>query len=70
MVLVGKDCWLVKRGIPETDAFIMRQEDLPKKELYATKRMVHITEEVTEEDFFYLGIPSLEYSIASTVVPL
>ena len=70
LVLVGKDFRVVRRRSPTTNAFIMCNEDLPKKELYATKRMVHITEEVTEEDFFYLGIPSLESSIASTVVPL
>ena len=45
---------VVRRGSPETDAFIMRNEDFPNKELYATKRMVHITEEGPEEDLFYL----------------
>ena len=46
VVLVGKYFWVVRMGIPATDAFIMRCEDFPNKELYATKRMVYITEEV------------------------
>ena len=46
LVLVGKYFWVVRMGIPATDAFIMRCEDFPNKELYATKRMVYITEEV------------------------
>ena len=45
MVLVGQDFRVVMRGGPATDAFIIRNEYLPNKELYATKRMVHIPEE-------------------------
>ena len=45
MVLVGKDFWVVMRGVPGIDAFIIHNEDSPKKEIYATKRMVNITEE-------------------------
>ena len=48
LVLVGKYFRVVRRGSPATNAFIMRDEDLPNKELYATKRMAHITEEVPE----------------------
>ena len=47
----------------------MRHEDLPNKELYATKRMVHIIEEVPKEDLFDLDIPFLDSSIDSAVVP-
>ena len=54
MVLVGKYFWVVSKGSPETDTFIMRHEDLPNKELYYTKRMVHITEEGPEEYLFNL----------------
>ena len=68
-MLVGKYFWVVSRGSPATELFIMRHEYFPDKELYATKRMVHITEEGTEEDLLDLEIPSLEYSIASVVVP-
>ena len=49
MVLVGQYFWVVRRGSPATDPFIKRHEDFPDKELYATKRMVHITEEGPEE---------------------
>ena len=42
MVLVGKYFRLARRESPVTNAFIMRHEDLPNKEIYATKRMVHI----------------------------
>ena len=52
LVLVGHNFWVVRRGGPATYAFIMRHEDFPNKELYATKRMVHITEEGHEEDLF------------------
>ena len=45
LVLVWKGFWVVRRGSPATNVFTMRHEDLPNKELYATKRMVHITEE-------------------------
>ena len=39
-----RECfWVVNRGSPATDAFIVCHEDLPNKELYSTKRMVHIT---------------------------
>ena len=44
-MLVGKNVWVLRREGPATNAFIMRHEDFPNKELYATKRMVHITEE-------------------------
>ena len=60
MVLVGHNFWVVMRGIADTNAFIMRHEDLPNKELYATKRVVHITEEGPEEDLNYLERSSLE----------
>ena len=68
LVLLGQDFWLVRRGSPATDTFIMRHEDFPNKELYATKRMVHITEEGHEEDLFDLWRLSLDYYIASAVV--
>ena len=29
LVFVGRYLWVVRRGIPATDAFIMRHEDLP-----------------------------------------
>ena len=57
------------RGGPETNLFIIRHEDFTKKELYATKRMVHITEESPKEDLFYLGIHFIDSYIASEVVP-
>ena len=57
LVVVGKDFLLVSRGIPATDAFIMRHEDLPNMEIYDTKRMVHIKEEGLEEDLFDLERP-------------
>ena len=38
------------------------------KELYATKRMVHITEEVPKEHLFDLEIPSIESLTATAVV--
>ena len=44
MVLVGKYLRVVRRGGPATNTFIMRHEDFPNKELYATNRMVHTTE--------------------------
>ena len=46
-----------RRGIPAIDAFIMRHEDFPHKEIYVTKRMVHITEEGPEKHLFDLEIP-------------
>ena len=49
LVIVGQDFRVVKRGSPETDAFIIRHEDFPNKELYATKRIVHITLEVPKK---------------------
>ena len=64
LVIVGKSFWLVRRGSAETNVFIMRNEDFPNKEIYATKRMVHITKEGPREDLLYLGITSLEYYIA------
>ena len=45
LVLVGKDFGVARRGILGTGAFITCHEYLPNKELYDTKRMVHITEE-------------------------
>ena len=57
MVLVGHDFWMVRRESPATDAFIMRCEEFPNKELYATKRMVHITGEGPKEDLFDLERP-------------
>ena len=69
MVLVGQDFRVGRRGSPETNSFIMCHEYLQNKELYATKRMVHITEEGPEDDFFDLERPSIEYSIASAVLP-
>ena len=47
----------------------MHHEDSQNKELYTTKRMVHILEEVSEEELFDLEIPSLNSSIASAVLP-
>ena len=61
---------VVRRGSPTTDAFIMRHEDFPNKELYATKKVVHITEEGPKEDLFDLEILFLDSSIDSSVVPL
>ena len=69
LVLVGQDFRVVRRGGPETDAFIMRNEYFPNKELYATNSMVNIKEEGPKEDLFDLEIPSLESSIESAVVP-
>ena len=59
-MLVGHDFWVLRRGSPGTDAFIMSHKDFPNKELYATKRVVHITEEGPEEDLNYLERSSLE----------
>ena len=42
MVPLGKYFREVRRESPVTNAFIMRHGDLPNKEIYATKRMVHI----------------------------
>ena len=53
-MLVGQDFGVVRRGIPATDAFIIRHEDFLNKKLYAAKRMVHITEESPKEDLFNL----------------
>ena len=47
----------------------MRHEDFPNKELYATKRMVHIIEQGSEEYLFDLDRPSLHSSISLFVVP-
>ena len=60
LVLVGKDFWVVRRGGPATDVFIMCHEDLPNKEIYATKRMVHNTKEGPKEDLFDLERPGLD----------
>ena len=48
LVLVEQDIWVVRRGSPVTNTFIMRHENFPNKELYDTKRMVHLTEEVQQ----------------------
>ena len=68
-MLVGKYLQVVRRGIPEKDAFIMCHENSPNKELYATKRMVHITEEGPKEEILDLERTYLNSSIASAVVP-
>ena len=52
LVVVGQYFRVVRRGSPETNTFIMRHEYFPNKELYAIKRMVHITEEGPKEDLF------------------
>ena len=46
--MVLHDNHVVRWGSPATDAFIMMHLDFPNKELYATHRMVHIIEEVSE----------------------
>ena len=69
MVLVGKYFIVVRSGSPATNTFIMHHEDFPIKELYATKRMVHITEEGPKEYLFVLERPSLESSIDSYFFP-
>ena len=56
-MVVGKYFRVVRRGSPETDAFIMRHEYFTNKELYSTKRMVHITEEGPKEETFDLERP-------------
>ena len=63
VVIVGYDFRLVRRGSPGTDALLMCHEYFPNKKLYATKRMVHIIEEVSEEDLFNLVIIFLDSSI-------
>ena len=68
-MLVGQYFGVVRRGIPATDAFIMCHEYSPNKELYATKRMVHITEEGPKEEILDLERTYLNSSIASAVVP-
>ena len=67
-MLGGQDFPVVRRGYPATDTLIMRHEDLPNKELYVTKIMVHIIEEGPEEDLFDLERPSLDSSIDSAVI--
>ena len=57
------------RGGSATNLFIIRYEEFTKKEPYATKRIVHITEESPKEDLFYLGIHFIDSYIASEVVP-
>ena len=69
LLLVEKDFRVVRRGILATDVFIMRHEYFPNKEIYATKRMVHIIEEGPKEHLFGLERPSLDSSIAPAVVP-
>ena len=46
LVLVRHEYRVLRRGSPETNVFIMMHLDFPKKDLYAIKRMVQITEEV------------------------
>ena len=68
-MVVGQYFRVVRRGSPATDAFIMCHEDFKNKEIYATKRIVNITEEGPKKDVFDLDIPYLDSSIASSVVP-
>ena len=68
-MVVGQYFWVVRRGSPETDSFIMRHEYFPNKELCATKMMVHIKKEGPEEDLLYLERNSLDSSVASSLVP-
>ena len=70
MVLVWKYFRVVRRGGLATDALIMCCEGFPNKEIYATKSMVCITEEVPEEDLFYLEINSFDSYVASALLPL
>ena len=51
-MVVGKYFRVVRRGSPATNAFIMRDEDLPNKELYATKRMIHIKNKALKKIFY------------------
>ena len=69
MVILVQYFWVLRRGSPETDAFILRHEDFPDMELYATKRILHIKEEGAKGDLFDLDRPSIDSSIASAVVP-
>ena len=69
-MVIGQCFRVVRRRSPATDAFITSHEYLPNKELYATKGMVHITEEGPEGYLFDLERPYLESSVASSVVPL
>ena len=54
LVLVEQDFRVARRGVTATNAFIMCHKYFPNKELYATKRMVHITEEGRTEELFDL----------------
>ena len=67
-MLLGQYFWVVRRGSPATDVFIIHSEGFSNKKLYATKRMVYITEEGPKEDLFYLNTYYLESPIASSVV--
>ena len=51
---VDQDFWVVRKVSPATNTFIRRHEDFPDKEIYATKRVVHIKEEFPKEDLLYL----------------
>ena len=51
-MVVRQEYCVMRQEISEIDAFIMMHPDLPNKELYATKRMVQITEEGLEEENF------------------
>ena len=68
-MVVRQDFRLVRRGSTATEKFITCHEDFQIKELYATNRMVNITGEGPEKDLLDLERPSLDSSIASSVVP-
>ena len=68
-MLVEQDFRVARRGVTATNAFIMCHKYFPNKELYATKRMVHIIEEGPKLDLFNFERPSIDSSISSTVVP-
>ena len=61
--------WVLRKGSPATYKFTMNHENSSKMELYATKRMVHITEEGPKEYLLYLYRSPLDYYIASSVIP-
>ena len=43
---------VVRHGSLVNDAYIITQPEVPNKELYSTHRMVHLIEEVPEEELF------------------
>ena len=58
LLVVGQYFRVMRRGSPATNAFTMRYEDLPNKEIYATERMVLITEEGPKNNFsIYRDLP-------------